>query len=136
VPAPEDLDPDMQYVWGLRYIDDLVLRDRDTSGNGTLDERLYALQDANWNVVALADSDGDVVERYLYSAYGDPLVLNADFAEDSDGTDYAWEFRFTGRRTDLETELMYYRNRMYHPGLGRFVSRDPGNFDPWRPRRG
>ena len=88
VPAPEDLDPDIQYVWGLRYIDDLILRDRDTTGNGTLDERLYAMQDANWNVVALADSNGDVVERYLYSAYGDPVVLNADFGEDSNGSDH------------------------------------------------
>ncbi len=43
---------DIQYVWGLRYVDDLVLRDRDTSDpkNGVLNERLYALQDANWNV--------------------------------------------------------------------------------------
>ncbi|HEV2968550.1 MAG TPA: RHS repeat domain-containing protein, partial [Pirellulales bacterium] len=46
--------PDRQYVWGLRYVDDLVLRDRSTSG--TLNERLYALQDGNWNVIAIADS--------------------------------------------------------------------------------
>ncbi|MEZ6131598.1 MAG: hypothetical protein R3C59_23250 [Planctomycetaceae bacterium] len=34
------------------HIDDLILRDRDTTGNGTLDERLYALTDANWNVTS------------------------------------------------------------------------------------
>jgi YD repeat-containing protein len=38
-------DPERQHVWGIRYIDDLVLRDRDTTGNGTLDERLYFLPD-------------------------------------------------------------------------------------------
>jgi YD repeat-containing protein len=45
---------DRQFVWGRRYIDDLILRDRDTSEpvDGTLNERLYAMQDANWNVVA------------------------------------------------------------------------------------
>ena len=43
--------PLIQWVWGLRYIDDCVLRDRGVSG-GTLNERLFALQDANWNVVA------------------------------------------------------------------------------------
>jgi hypothetical protein len=32
---------DRHFVWGSRYIDDLVLRDRDTTGDGTLDERLY-----------------------------------------------------------------------------------------------
>ena len=54
----------MQYVWGLRNVDDLVLRD---SNNGTggnlgitgsgLGLRLYALQDANWNIVALVDAE-------------------------------------------------------------------------------
>jgi len=60
-----------QYVWGVRYVDDLVLRDRDTDSNGTLDERLYAMQDANWNVTAIADASGAVVERYTYTAYGE-----------------------------------------------------------------
>ena len=70
---------DRQYVWGLRYIDELICRDRDTDGNGTLDERLYALQDANWNVVALTDAAGTVRERYAYDAYGTPSVLDANF---------------------------------------------------------
>jgi hypothetical protein len=69
-----------QFVWGSRYIDDLVLRDRDTTGDGTLDERLYALRDANWNVTALSDPTGDVVERYQYSAYGQPAFLTGAFA--------------------------------------------------------
>ncbi|MDZ7620317.1 MAG: RHS repeat-associated core domain-containing protein, partial [Patescibacteria group bacterium] len=34
------------------------------------------------------------------------------------------------RRLDEETGLMYYRNRMYHAELGRFVSRDPMESDP------
>jgi hypothetical protein len=42
--SPDSADPERQFVWGLRYIDDyiddLVLRDRDTDGNGSLDERL------------------------------------------------------------------------------------------------
>ena len=31
--------PNRQFAWGLRYIDDYVLRDCDTSGSGTLDAR-------------------------------------------------------------------------------------------------
>ena len=71
-------DPDRQFVWGQRYIDDLVLRDRDTSDpkNGTLDERLYSLQDANWNVTSIANTTGTIQERYAYDAYGTPRVLN------------------------------------------------------------
>ena len=57
-----------QNVWGLRYIDDLVIRDRDADSNsGTgnygksgsgLEERLYGLQDPNWNVVTVGGADG------------------------------------------------------------------------------
>jgi len=44
--------PSHRYVWGLRYVDDLILRQRDVTSDGTIDETLYALQDANFNVVA------------------------------------------------------------------------------------
>ena len=122
--VPEDADT--QYVWGLRYIDDLILRDRDadgSSGNG-LEERLYALQDANWNVVALAEPDGDIVERFIYDGYGHATPLAPDFTAHT-GADYAWPYLFTGRRLDEETGMMQYRNRYYHIQLGRFVTRDP-----------
>jgi len=37
---------------------------------------------------------------------------------------------FTGRRLDDETGLYYYRARMYHPELGRFIQPDPiGYYD-------
>ena len=62
-----------QCVWGQRYVDDLLLRDRDTNADGTLDERLYALQDPNWNMTGVADSGGLVQERYAYDAYGVPI---------------------------------------------------------------
>ena len=115
--------PDRQYVWGLRYIDDLVLRDRST-GDETLNERLYGLQDANWNVVALSDTSGTVQKRIAYSAYGVVLPLNPDFS-DYTGSGYDWTVLYTGRELDIATGLMYYRMRYYHPLLGVFVSRDP-----------
>src|SRR5690606_9078522 len=86
---------DKQYVWGQRYIDDLVLRD-------TPSERLYALQDALFNVVALTDDAGVVRERFAYQPYGQSEELNPDFSSYS-GTDYVWKYRFTGRELDLET---------------------------------
>ena len=127
---PQSPIPNSQYVWGLRYVDDLILRDRDTSDpkNGILNERLYALQDANWNVVALAEPDGDIVERFIYDAYGKATPLDPDFTAYS-GTDYAWPYLFTGRRLDEETGLMHYRNRYYHTRLGRFINRDPIGYE-------
>ena len=57
-----------QYVWNPLYVDALVLRDR--SVGGSLNERLYAIQDANFNTVAIADTSGVVQERYDYSPFG------------------------------------------------------------------
>jgi RHS repeat-associated protein len=121
-------DADRQFVWGTRYVDDLVLRDRDTSEpkNGVLNERLYALQDPNFNVAALANTGGAIQERYVYEAFGRAKVLDADFSADADGaSDFGWEYRYTGRRYDLATGLYHYRNRPYHAELGCFLGRDP-----------
>jgi len=107
-----------QYVWGLRYIDDCVLRDR-PSGS----ERLYVLQDANWNVDALYSSG--IVERYAYAPYGAPTVLNADFTVKSGGTGYAWNVLYAGYKWDAESGLFQVRFRYLHPMLGNWVTRDP-----------
>ncbi|MBI1249343.1 hypothetical protein GC197_16050, partial [bacterium] len=117
-------DAEKQFVWGLRYIDDLVLRDRDTTGNGTLDERLYSLQDANWNVTALADASGDVQERFAYQPYGESEELDPDFTTYS-GSNLDWTVRFTGRELDLNTRLQINRNRYLHLQLGCWITRDP-----------
>jgi len=115
-----------QFTWGSRYIDDLVLRTRDTDANGSMDETLYAIQDANWDVTALADASGTIVERLLYDPYGRNLVLDANFTADMDGkSDFDWEYRFTSREFDTETDLHYFRARYWHPDLGRFIGRDP-----------
>jgi len=44
------------------YVDAMVLRDRDTDANGSLAERLWVQQDANFIVTPLVDNNGDVVE--------------------------------------------------------------------------
>lgn len=116
-------DAERQHVWGLRYIDDLAVRDRDTTGNGTLDERLYAMQDANWNVTALANTSGTVQERFAYLPYGQSLELNADFTTYS-GSDLTWSVRFTGRELDLAIGLQINRTRYLHLQLGIWVNRD------------
>jgi YD repeat-containing protein len=63
-----DTDPLEQYVWGLDYIDSAVLRFRDSDSNGTLDETLYVLHDANFTVSGLIER-----ERYTY-VYSTRLV--------------------------------------------------------------
>ena len=105
------------YIWGNRYIDDLVLREKGA-------EKLYSLADPNWNVVATTNTSGTVQERIAYDAFGKPNWLNASFATKA-SSGFAWNRTFTGQVLDSESGLMLYRNRYYHTGLGRFVSRDP-----------
>ncbi|MBI3861131.1 MAG: hypothetical protein HY290_04465, partial [Planctomycetia bacterium] len=112
------------FVWGLRYIDDLVVRDRDTTGDGTLDEHLYALQDPNWNVAGLSDSSGTVQERYAYDAYGMPTFLTPAWGNRSDSS-YKWETLFAGYRFDSTVGVCSVRNRILHPLLGSWSTRDP-----------
>jgi RHS repeat-associated protein len=105
------------YVWGLRYIDDLILREKG-------EERLYSLADPNWNVLAICDTTGDIQERYTYDAFGKQNIFDADFTIKT-GTEFNWNRTFTGQVLDIETGLILYRNRYFHVKFGRFISKDP-----------
>jgi len=128
---------DRQFVWGLRYIDDLILRDRNADENYStgdlgksssgLEERLYALQDPNWNVAAISDTTGTIAERYAYDAYGRPTVLTGTFGSRASSS-YAWETRYAGYRLDAETNDYHVRNRNLQSHLGRWDRSDPGGF--------
>ncbi len=115
-----------QHVWGIRYVDELVCRDRDVDGlpfNG-LEERLYALQDANFDVTALTDTSGTVVERSSYTPYGTRSLHDASFGARASSS-YSSDIGHQGLTHDGESGLVYNRNRIYHPALGRFAQRDP-----------
>ena len=118
-----------QYVWGVRYVDDIVLRDRDTDSDGECtdaggSERLFYLTDANFNVTALA-AGATVVERYDYDPYGQVTIYNSDWS-----ATVPWynnrknEILYCGYRFDWETGLYHVRYRMYHPTLGRWMQRN------------
>ncbi len=115
-----------QFVWDLRYIDDQVLRDRAPTGSGPLMERLYALQDANWNMDALVNTAGAVQERYSYTPYGVPTVLNPDFTAKATSS-FDWETRYAGYRWEEETKLQQVRWRWLQSLLGCWLSVDPLN---------
>ena len=108
---------DKQYVWGIRYVDELVCRDDATP------ERLYACQDANFNLTSIADASGNVQERFVYDPYGADTVLSSGWTSVADL--YEWTPRFSGARVDTETRIYYCRQRSVHVQLGRFVTRDP-----------
>ena len=114
-----------QFVWGLRYIEDLVLRDRSTANNGVINERRYAMQDGNWNTIAICDITGSVGERYAYSAYGTPVFMTGASVVQS-SSPIGFETLYAGYRWDGTTPQMYYvRNRFLLPMIGTWNRRDP-----------
>jgi len=116
-----------RFLWDqarAMYPDSLILRDRDTDNDEQPDERLYALQDAHFNTVALADDSGLILERVAYSAFGTAALFDADF-EPISSTAYSWNIMFSAYPKEDWIGLYYVRNRYYHSRLGRWISRDP-----------
>jgi RHS repeat-associated protein len=68
-----------QFIHGTQYIDELVMIRVKDKGD------LYVHQDANWNVVGLTDLGGHLVERYVYSPYGELIVHQSTGYGDRDG---------------------------------------------------
>ncbi len=84
------------------------------------------MTDVTYDVVAITDGTGAVVERFLYDPYGKSTVLDPNFAFDSDSlSDYDWETRFTSREFDKETGLDYFRARYWGSHVAQFLGRDP-----------
>ena len=110
---------DRQFVWGTRYIDDLILRDC----AAFTPTRLYALHD-QWHVTGVVDATGVAQERYIYSAFGGSSVLTGSFLSRNISF-YGWETRYGAYRYDNETGLYAVRRRYLNPLLGRWISRDP-----------
>jgi RHS repeat-associated protein len=78
----------------------------------------------------VVNAGGTVLERYLYSPYGTPTILDADFAPDGDNfSDIDNTHLYTGREYDIYTGLQLNRNRFYAAHLGRWVTRDPIEYD-------
>jgi RHS repeat-associated protein len=114
-------------VWSPPYVDAMVLRDRDTDANGTLDERIYSLQDANWNTTALVNISGTVVERDTYSPFGVATYRDASGSVISTSAK-DWVFLHQGGEKIAAGDYEF-RNRIYSPTLGRWLSNDPLGFD-------
>ncbi len=128
VSSPAPGCPERQFVWGLRYDDDLVLRDRVNPQSSSVtclatNERLYALHDY-LNATALINTSAAVQERYGYNAFGGVRFMTATFGSRSSSL-YAWETLFGDYRWDSETGLYHVRNRYLHPQLGVWLTRDP-----------
>ncbi len=88
--------------------------------------RLYAQQDANYNVTAMVDSNGNVVQRYLFDSYGNMSVLSAAWTPQSDL--FNTQVGFQGMWLDAASGLYHTPNRDYSAALGRWMEQDPAGY--------
>jgi RHS repeat-associated protein len=67
-------------------------------------------------ITSLANSAGVLAQTYSYDSYGKLTNTAGSLIN---------PFQYTGRESDAETGLYYYRARYYDPIAGRFISEDP-----------
>lgn len=85
---------------------------------------VYFHTDAIGSVRMTTDASGQVIQRYDYAPFGEPLPAPTPETR-----------RFAGGELDPETELNYFGARQYQPQTGRFSrSDDPGYGNPFNPQ--
>ncbi len=114
-----------QHVWhasAIAYVDQCCEQQTDTTGDGVLDQTLYFLQDAMYNVAAAIDDTGAVDYRLACSLYGQVETLDADYTPTPGpaGNLLAQQGLFL-----TAADLYDNRHRVRDPRLGRFLQEDP-----------
>jgi len=81
--------------------------------------RLFApVHDLFGNLACLVSREGSIAESYLYDAFGEEVAPSS----------LCNPWRFSSKRVDPESGLIYYGRRYYDPGLGRWLTPDPIGF--------
>lgn len=111
------------YVWGL----DLSQTLQGAGGVGGLLATVisdgtaaayYPTADANGNITGYVNESGGIVARFQYDDFG--RVVDETGTQKDD-----FNFRFSSKYEDTETDLNYYGFRYYSAELGRWLNRDP-----------
>jgi RHS repeat-associated protein len=120
--------PTFRYVYAS-YIDEPVVRKGPTS---TSTVHFYH-RNQQYSITAITTSTGAIAERYAYTAYGQPTILNTSGTPLSPQTSTLnSRYSYTGREWDSTLGLHHFRARWMSPSAGRFLGRDPiGYEDGW-----
>ena len=111
--------PTFRYVYAS-YIDEPVVRKTAGTG-GTL---VYFHRNQHYSVTAITTSTGAIAERYAYTAYGQPTILDASASVLSSSA-INNRYTTTGREWDAALALHHFRARWMSPIAGKFITRDP-----------
>ncbi|NLV40429.1 MAG: hypothetical protein GXY15_04275, partial [Candidatus Hydrogenedentes bacterium] len=122
-----------EYVPGPGYVDETVAVRRDLNRDGDFADAnegfLYPLADQQHSTVALLNASGAIVERYGYDAFGTPSFYDGAGTALAGGSAVGNTTLYTGRTWLPALGLYDYRQRLYDPATGRFLTPDPAQ-DP------
>jgi RHS repeat-associated protein len=106
-------DRTFHYLYGLEA-DQVLAQDSETG-------MVWSLADRLGSIDVLVNEQGVIVDQRTYDSFGNTLSQldpNVKF-----------RFGYTGRESDPETGLYYYRARYFDANVGRFISTDPIGFE-------
>ncbi len=95
--------------------------------SGNFDERLAMLRggatsfyqaDGRGSVTSLSNAAGSLARTYTFDSYGKQTTSSGSLTS---------PFLYTGRESDADTGLYYFRGCYFDPTTGRFLSEDPLN---------
>ena len=90
-------------------------------------ETYFYMRNLQGDVCGIYDSDGDLIVKYTYDAWGKRLNVtdaNGVYISDLDSIAHVNPIRYRGYYYDSEFEFYYLQSRYYWPALGRFISAD------------
>jgi RHS repeat-associated protein len=115
-------DVTVQNVYSPVYVNAILFRD--TFVGGTFSQRLYATQDANYNVTGLLNTSGIVQEHFVYDSYGKHVVTDGTWTVQS-GDTLNWTKTFQGGEENAATGLVNFNNRDYNLRTFTWNTADP-----------
>ena len=93
----------------------------------TLGQRHYLMFDGRYNLVALADESGSLLETYRYQPFGAPRILNAA-GSPTPLSAFGVDPVFGGQRYLSSSGLYLSTHRLMDPTTGQFLSPDPNEY--------
>jgi RHS repeat-associated protein len=99
-----------RFIHGDRVDEPLIAY---TGSGVSTSQTQYLHADHQGSVIAVSDTNGNVVQTNAYDVYGVPATTNDTV------------FGYTGQVYLKDLDLYYYKARIYHPKLGRFLQTDP-----------
>ena len=94
------------------------------------DAKYFYRRNLQGDIIAILDTNANVVVQYVYDGWGNHKVLDANGFAVTDQTHVGNvnPIRYRGYYYDVETGLYYLKSRYYDPTIGRFISPDSVDF--------